>query len=85
MPEATAAAEPPLEPPVECSGFQGLRDGPCASGSVVIVSPSSGVFVLPTTTRPASRNFANWYESWSATYPSSFRKRIPPCQGSPAE
>ncbi len=28
MPAATAAAEPPLEPPVECSVFQGLRVGP---------------------------------------------------------
>ena len=28
MPDATAAAEPPLEPPVEWSGLQGLRVGP---------------------------------------------------------
>jgi hypothetical protein len=28
IPEATAAAVPPLEPPVEWSGFQGLRVGP---------------------------------------------------------
>ena len=27
MPEATAAAEPPDDPPVECSVFHGLRDG----------------------------------------------------------
>ena len=28
MCEATAAAEPPDDPPVECPGFQGLRHGP---------------------------------------------------------
>ena len=28
MPAATAAAEPPLEPPLTCSRFQGLRTGP---------------------------------------------------------
>ena len=28
MPEATAAPEPPLDPPVECPGSQGLRLGP---------------------------------------------------------
>ena len=28
IPDATAAAEPPLEPPVEWSRFQGLRVGP---------------------------------------------------------
>ena len=55
MPLATAAAEPPLEPPVEYSGFHGLRDGPSASGSVVGRIPSSGVFVRPTNTRPAAR------------------------------
>ena len=27
-PAATAAAEPPLEPPVECARFHGLRVGP---------------------------------------------------------
>ena len=30
MPAATAAAEPPLEPPGVCSGFQGLRVIPYA-------------------------------------------------------
>src|SRR6476620_10840765 len=37
MRAATADAEPPDEPPVECAGFQGLRHGPYASGSVVTV------------------------------------------------
>ena len=50
---ATAAAEPPLEPPALCAGFHGLRVGPNRRGSVELASPSSGVLVLPTITRPA--------------------------------
>src|SRR5438045_1525356 len=56
MPEATAAAEPPLDPPVECSRLHGFRVGPYASGSVVGRMPSSGTLVLPTVTNPAERN-----------------------------
>ena len=55
MPAATAAAEPPLDPPVERARSQGLRVGPYAFGSVVGRIPSSGVFVLPIVTKPASR------------------------------
>jgi hypothetical protein len=40
MPEATAAAEPPLEPPVEWLVFHGFRVGPKESGSVVGKTPS---------------------------------------------
>src|SRR5687768_1263932 len=53
MPAATAAAEPPLEPPGEWSRFQGLRVGPKRRGSVEGASPISGVLDLPTMTRPA--------------------------------
>ena len=52
---ATLAAEPPLEPPVECSRFHGLRVGPYDNGSVVMVLPNSGVLVLPITTNPARK------------------------------
>jgi len=34
IPPATAAADPPLDPPGVWSVFQGLRVGPCSSGSV---------------------------------------------------
>ncbi len=57
MPAATAAADPPEDPPVEWSRLHGLRAGPQATGSVVIVLPSSGTFVRPTITNPAARNF----------------------------
>jgi len=56
MPAATAAAEPPLDPPVEWPVFQGLAVGPYASGSVVMVRPNSGVFVRPKFTKPSSAN-----------------------------
>src|SRR5580704_3770573 len=55
MPEATAAAEPPDEPPVEWSVCHGLRVGPNRCGSVVGRMPSSGVLVLPQITKPAAR------------------------------
>jgi hypothetical protein len=63
MPDATAAPEPPLEPPGLRSRSQGLRVGPYAAGSVVGSSPNSGAFVLPITTNPAAFNFALRYES----------------------
>ena len=51
-PAATAAAEPPLDPPAVYCACHGLRVGPNSVGSVVIVSPNSGVLVLPKMTRP---------------------------------
>src|SRR5205807_6121690 len=47
-PAATAAADPPLDPPGERSRSHGLCVGPYAAGSVVGRMPSSGVLVLPT-------------------------------------
>ena len=54
MPDATAAADPPEDPPVECSVLHGLRDGPKRRGSAVGRMPNSGVLVLPQMTNPAS-------------------------------
>src|SRR5262245_12928759 len=51
-PAATAAADPPLEPPAEYAGCHGLRVAPNSRGSVVMVRPSSGVLVLPKITSP---------------------------------
>ena len=53
MPEATAAADPPDDPPAVRSSAQGLRVGPKRTGSVVEWLPNSGVLVLPRTMRPA--------------------------------
>ncbi len=49
---ATAAAEPPLDPPEVCSRFHGLRVGGWISGSVTGMIASSLVEVLPSTTQP---------------------------------
>src|SRR5215212_7838286 len=47
MPLATAAADPPEEPPVEWPGFHGFRAGGKLFGSVVTVVPNSGTLVRP--------------------------------------
>ena len=84
MPEATAAPEPPLEPPVVRSVFQGLRLAPYASGSVVGRMPSSGVLVLPMTTKPAARKRSARKVSTGARKPASLSSFIPRCSGWPA-
>ena len=67
MPDATAAAEPPLDPPALCARFHGLRVGPKRRGSVEAASPISGVLVLPKMTRPARLSRAVISLSWSTT------------------
>src|SRR5690625_280197 len=47
IPEATAAAAPPLEPPGEKFLCHGLRVAPCRAGSVIFLRANSGVFVYP--------------------------------------
>src|SRR5699024_10544895 len=47
IPLAIAAAAPPLDPPGECSVFQGLRVGPYNSGSVIFFNANSGTLVCP--------------------------------------
>ena len=66
-PAATAAAEPPLEPPVVRPRSHGLRVSPASALRVSPSSPNSGVFVLPTTIAPASRRRSTASESWSGT------------------
>ncbi len=55
-PAATAAALPPLEPPVLRSVFHGFRVMPKAGPSVSPMIAPSGRFVLPITTAPAARS-----------------------------
>src|SRR5690606_6665950 len=54
MPEATAAAAPPLEPPGLKAVFQGLAVAPNRADWVVEVMPNSGVVVVPRIIRPAA-------------------------------
>ena len=77
MPAATAAADPPLDPPALCARLHGLRVGPQASGSVVGSSPSSGVFVRPSATRPARAKRAVIHASDVSRKPASRSARMP--------
>ena len=58
IPEATAAAAPPEDPPGVIRVFHGLYVTPVSVLSVVPLMPNSGVLVLPSSTAPASRNRA---------------------------
>ena len=76
-PAATAAADPPLDPPVERDGSCGLRQAPLATGSVVMVVPNSGTFVRPRCTSPAARKRrARWLSPGHVT-PASRRNDVP--------
>ena len=55
MPEATAEAAPPEDPPGVREVSHGLRAGPKRRGSLTGRIPNSGMLVLPTITKPASR------------------------------
>ena len=50
---ATAAQEPPDEPPGTCSVFHGFFVSPNAEVSVVLPIANSSMFVLPIMTAPA--------------------------------
>ncbi len=67
MPAATAAAEPPDEPPGVRPASQGLCVGPNIRASVVGRIAYSGSVVLPTMTQPASRRRRVMLWSYGAT------------------
>src|SRR5580693_8877987 len=58
MPAATAAADPPEEPPGTRSRSWGLRVGPKAEFSVEDPIANSSRLALPTKTAPAARSFS---------------------------
>ena len=70
-PAATAAADPPEEPPADRSSAHGLRVAPNVAFTVSGFQPSSGVLVLPTTTQPAARRRSTSAESSVAGGPSA--------------
>src|SRR6266446_1384905 len=84
MPEATAAAAPPLDPPAVRSVFQGLRVAPHARVSVESVAPHSGTVLCASVIRPAARNFAATYEVDCATIFASLNGFHPQLNGSPS-
>src|SRR5688572_32953626 len=58
QPAATAAADPPLEPPGVRSVAHGLRTGPYAEFSFDDPMANSSQFVLPTMIAPADSSFS---------------------------
>src|SRR5918996_4463805 len=68
-PPATAAADPPEEPPGTRSGSHGLREGPYAEFSVEEPIANSSVFVFPMSGSPAALQRAATVESKTGMYP----------------
>jgi hypothetical protein len=67
IPVASAAAEPPLEPPAVRARFQGLRVAPKTALTVLGPKANSGVLVLPTTMAPAAFSRSTTRPSASGT------------------
>src|SRR5260370_34152340 len=70
---ATAAAEPPDEPPGTRSVSHGLCDGPNAEFSVEDPIANSSMFVLPRMTTPARRSRVVTVASYGDCQPSRIR------------
>ena len=68
-PAATAAPDPPLEPPVMCSGFHGFPVRSQAETRFVPPAASSCMFVFPSSTTPVRRTAPTMAESRLATLP----------------
>src|SRR6185295_9710995 len=64
---ATAAADPPLDPPGTQCTFQGLRLGPTAEFSVEEPIANSSRFVFPSSTYPCARSLAITVASYGGT------------------
>src|SRR5437016_4618245 len=72
-PAATAAADPPLDPPGTRVGSWGLRVGPKAEFSVEEPMANSSRFVLPITIAPAARRRVTTVASYGGRQPSRMR------------
>src|SRR5688572_19087622 len=73
-PHATAAADPPDDPPGTRSGANGFRVGPNALFSVDDPIANSSKFVLPTSTAPAECSRSTTVAVYGLTYPSRMRE-----------
>ena len=71
---ATAAADPPLEPPGTRVRSHGLRVIPRAAFSVEPPMANSSMLVLPINTRPASRSLRTTVASYGGTNSASMRE-----------
>ncbi len=65
-PPATAAADPPDEPPGVRVRSHGLRVMPCSTVRVTLTPPNSLAVVRPSSTAPASRTRATAVAVWWA-------------------
>jgi hypothetical protein len=74
VPAATAAAEPPEEPPGTRSGSQGFRTGPKPEFSVDEPIANSSWLVLPSTGAPASRRRVTAVAVYGGRKPSRIRE-----------
>src|SRR5947207_11849836 len=72
-PAATAAADPPLDPPGTRVRSWGLRVGPKAEFSVDEPMANSSRFVLPMTIAPAARRRVTTVASYGGRHPSRMR------------
>ncbi len=81
MPDATALAAPPLDPPAVRSGLHGLFVRPCRSLSVVQRNEKPGVLLRPTTIAPARRSLRTTGASAPAT--ASASAAMPPVVARP--
>src|SRR5438552_5163889 len=68
-PAATAAADPPEEPPGTRVGSHGLRTGPNAEFSFELPIANSSRFVLPSMTAPRSFSRTTTVASYAGMYP----------------
>ncbi len=66
---ATAAADPPLDPPGTLSGSTGLRTGPYAEFSFDDPIANSSQFSFPSRTAPAASSLATAVQSYGGSYP----------------
>src|ERR687896_242267 len=71
---ATAAAEPPDEPPGTLLAFQGLRTGPYQLVSFDEPIANSSMLVLPSTTAPACASRSTTVASYGETKFDSMRE-----------
>src|SRR6266508_3840724 len=68
-PAATAAADPPLDPPGTLVGSHGLRVGPNPEFSVDALTVKTKTLVLPSTTTPAGLSRATTLANSPASSP----------------
>src|SRR5687768_18594288 len=80
-PPATAAAEPPDEPPGTVDSSHGLRTGPNAEFSLDDPMANSSQFVFPSRIAPAASRRSCAADAYGDRYPS--RMKLPAVVGSP--